>query len=227
MRPKLITISPYATADADAIAASQTPAAGGIQSLTLTASPVTLDYPRQVVFAFAASEVGRVFLVEGTAPNGGYRVEAVAGTAAAATTVQQFATVTSIKVDANTAGAVQVGTATAVNGDWLPVDWKQNDFNLTFSFSGITASTNGDFTLQYTLSRLHRTRDQKRAIASEWDLIYPTVNAFDHDTFADETDDGVGVITAPVTGIRWQSNAVFTGSNVTFELIQAEDKQVA
>lgn len=223
MRPKLITISPYATADADIIAASQTPAAGGIQSLSLIGGgTVTLDYPRQVVFAFAASEVGRTFLVEGTSPNGGYRVEAVAGTAAAASTVQQFATVTSIKVDDDTAGAVQVGTATAVDGDWIPVNWRAQQFNLTVAFTGITAATNADFTLQYTLSNIYRTRAEKQAIASPWDLIFPTVNAFDHDTFADETTDGVGVIISPVTGIRWQSNAVFTGGDVTMEIVQSE-----
>lgn len=221
MRPKKFTVEPYATTDADAVAASQTPAAGGVQSLSLVGGgPVTLDFPRQIHFTFASSEVARTFVVIGTSPKGGYRIEAVAGAASVAQTVQQFATVTEVKVDGDTAGAVQVGTNLAVDGDWYPVDWRSEDVSMLVAFTGITAATNADFTLQYTLSDLYWSRAEKNSHHSDFDLIYPSINDFDHDTFADETDDGVASFVMPVTAIRWQSNAVFTGNNIEIELLQ-------
>lgn len=98
------------TADADGIATSQTPAAGGEQALSLTADPVTLDVPRNVTVTSAGDETGRTFTVTGTDEYGEDMTEDITGAnAGVASGAKAFKTVSSVTVDANTAGAVTVG----------------------------------------------------------------------------------------------------------------------
>lgn len=74
MRPRILTISPYAAGDPNLVAASQTPAA--LVALTLTATPFVFDTPRTVLFTFvdlpvdaAIAEDGGVFTDETTEAN--------------------------------------------------------------------------------------------------------------------------------------------------------------
>ena len=161
MRPRVLNISPYAAADADAVATSQTPAAGGIQELTLdgafaSGGVATMDFRRQVVITSAADDSARVFLVEGTDEKGNFRSEAVAGAnAGAASTVQAFTTVTAVKVDDDTAGAVEVGTAAIISSNWLPLDYLRTDFQVALGISvgGATADLTVELTLSTMLAR--------------------------------------------------------------------------
>jgi hypothetical protein len=99
--------SPIA-ADADGLVASVTPAAGGVQSLTLLTE--TLDVPRNVTVTSAGDDSGRTFTVTGTDVYGKPVVEAITGAnAGAAAGAKAFATVTSITTDDDTAGAITAG----------------------------------------------------------------------------------------------------------------------
>lgn len=224
MRQNVLQIDPYAAADADLVAASQTPAAGGEQALTLISSVVTMDTPRQVVFTFAASEVGKSFLVTGTRRDGKQVVEAVAGTAASATTVNAFATVTEILIDQDSAGAIQVGTALIVSTSWLPLDYIVTDFQvaLVITIGGAT-----DVTVELTLTNLLSWRGNDplptvgHHVGSKFKRIYPVVNPIDHDTLVNVAADTSGNIAFPVTALRLVSNAVVVTNPVLMEVLQA------
>ncbi len=225
MRQNVLQIDPYAAADADLVAASQTPAAGGEQALTLISPVVTMDTPRQVVFTFAASEVGKSFLVTGTRRDGKQVVEAVAGTAASATTVKAFATVTEVLIDQDSAGAIEVGTATIVTTSWLPLDYIVTDFKvgLVITIGGATA----DLTVELTLSNLlswkgnFPTPPHSGDAGSKFGRINPIVNAIDHDTLVNVAADASGNIAFPVTALRLKSNVVVATEAVFMEVLQA------
>jgi hypothetical protein len=225
MRQNVLRIGPYAAADADLVAVSQTPAAGGEQALTLTSAVVTMDTPRQVVFTFAADESARRFLVSGTRVDGKQVVEAVAGTASTATTVNAFATVTEILIDGDSAGAIEAGTATIVSTSWLPLDYIIPDFKV-----GLVLSANGatmDMTVELTLTNLlsPRGNDPKPTrnswFGSKFDVIYPDVNPIDHDTMVNITVDSSGNIAFPTNALRLTSNAVISGGTPELEVLQS------
>lgn len=231
MRPNVISISPYATGDPDAVALSQTPAAGGIQSLTINGAfaaggVATMDAKRQVFFTFAADESARTFIVRGTDQKGNLRVEAVAGAAATATTVQGFSTVTQIQIDDDSAGAIEVGTATIVQSDWFPLDYIISNFKVGLSlvFGGALTP---NFDVQVTLSNLLSRRGNDPLptvghwLGSEFGLIYPTANPQDHDTLIAVVADSTGNLDFPVRAIRLQSNQVFTVNLVQMEIVQS------
>lgn len=231
MRPNVLSISPYAVADIDAVATAQTPAAGGIQALTIdgvfaSGGVATMDEHRQVVFTFAADESARTFIVRGTSRKGNLRVEAVAGAAALATTVQGFSTVTEILIDDDSAGAISVGTATIVQTDWFPLDYIISDFKVALGlvFSGALTPS---FDVQVTLSNLlsPRGNDPQPTVnswfGSEFGLIFPTANVQDHDTLVAVVADATGNLAFPVRAIRLQSNQVFTVDPVIMEIVQS------
>lgn len=229
MRPRVLTISPYAAADVDFVAVAQTPAAGGIQELTLTADPVVMDFRRQVVIASAANDSGRVFLVTGTDEKGNQKVEAVAGpNTGSVSTVQAFTTVTSVKVDDDTLGAITVGTGTVVSSNWLPLDYLVTDFQVALGLSvgGATADLTVELTLSNILDRRGNTPQPTVAhwFGSEFDLAFPEITVFDHDSLVNIAADATGNIAFPVRAIRLKSNAVLTVDDVQLEVIQASHR---
>lgn len=230
MRPRVLSIAPYAIADPDAIALSQTPAGGGIQSLTLngtlvTAGVATLDVPRQIAITSAADDSARTFVIRGAGPKGNEQIEAITGAAiGAAQTVQAFSTVTSIQVDDNTAGAVEAGTTTIVSTNWFPLDYLRDDIAITLNLllNGATANV----TVNFTTSRLGRQGDSPQPtvghhVGSIFKLFYPTLNIADHDTIAAVAADTVGNIAFPVTAIRLTSNTVPTGGTIELGVVQS------
>ena len=116
-RLQMIDIDPV-DVDTDGIAASQTPAAGGTQNLTLggalTSGGVYTSADggaRQLVITAAANDSARTFTVTGTDADGKAQTEAIAGpNATTAESTKYFLTVTQIAVDDDTAGAITVGT---------------------------------------------------------------------------------------------------------------------
>jgi len=56
MRPKILSISPYAAGDPNLVVTSERPVA--LTALTLTSSPLVFDVPRTVLFTFADGPVG-------------------------------------------------------------------------------------------------------------------------------------------------------------------------
>jgi hypothetical protein len=151
-------------------------------------------------------------------------VEAVAGTAALATTVQAFATVTEILIDQDSAGAIEVGTTTIVSTSWFPMDYIRNPVNVSMV---ITIGGATDVTVELTLSNLMSRRGNDplptvgHHVGSKFKLIYPVVNAIDHDTLVNIAANTSGNIAFPVTALRLTSNAVVVTDPVLLEVVQA------
>ena len=111
----------YITADSDAadvdgVCASQTPAAGGAQNLTINGAQAsggvaTFTAGRLITIASASDDSARTFTVTGTDVNGNTQTETIAGPATTVTGTLYFRTVTQVTVDADTAGAITVGMA--------------------------------------------------------------------------------------------------------------------
>ncbi len=232
MRPKIIRISPYATTNADAVAESQTPAAGGIQELALDGSflsggVLTMDEPRQVVITTAADETAIIFLIEGTDLKGNQILEAVTGVdTGTVSTVRAFNTVTSIKVSGDTTGVILAGTLAVVFSNWVPVSYISggNSFEVALAFDAGLAATTPDFTVEYTLSNILRwqgdDRDKKR-IMTDFDLSFPTHRFFPHSTMVNLAADATGNLDFPVRAVRLKSNGVFVTGGVTLQIIQS------
>lgn len=104
-------------ADADGVCQSQTPAAGGVQNLTINGAlssggVATFVAARFITITSAGADSGRTFTVTGTDVTGVAQTETITGPATATVTgTKYFRTVTQVSVDANTAGAITVGMA--------------------------------------------------------------------------------------------------------------------
>jgi hypothetical protein len=229
MRPRVLTISPYAAANDEAVAASQTPAAGGVQELTLTANPVVMDFRRQVEITSNGDDSDRRFLIEGTDEKGNFRQEVVTGpNTSTVSTVQAFTTVTSIKIDDDSTGAIESGTGSIVSSNWLPLDYMVADFDVAMAIA-VGAAT-ADLTVELTLSNIlaRRGNDPQPQVGSwlgsEFDLFFPEINIHDHDSMVNVTADVTGNLAFPVRAIRLKSNAVLTGDDVSLEVVQASPR---
>ena len=133
-RPKIKNIIPIS--DADGIAESQTPAAGGEQSLSL-AGALTVDgkfateTPHKIIITSAGDDTGRTFTVTGKGIGGQPQTVAYSGANAAATeSTEYWREVSSIIVDDNTASSVTVGTNGESSSPWIPVNYRSRDFGL-------------------------------------------------------------------------------------------------
>ena len=104
-------------ADADGVCQSQTPAAGGVQNLTINGAlasggVATFSAARLITITSAGADSGRTFTVTGTDVNGAAQTDTITGPATTTVTgTKYFRTVTQVSVDANTAGAITVGMA--------------------------------------------------------------------------------------------------------------------
>lgn len=228
MRPKIIRISPYAATDPNGISTSQTPAAGGNQELTITGvmasgGVATLDVARQVLLTFGSDDSARKFIVSGGDAKGNFMQEAIAGSATTSQTVRAFTTVTSILVDADTAGTVQAGTATVIMSNWVPVDKWKIDFQLSMLFDAAAATATVDCTVELTPSNILRQQGnaaEKPRILSEFDRTFPSHTVFNHSTMINMSTDSTGNLDFPVTAVRLKSNSVFITDTVSLEIIQ-------
>lgn len=139
MRPKVLTLAPTVAADPDGISTSQTPAGGGVQSLTITGAlasngTVTFDVPRRVIVTSAGNESSRTFTVTGTDRWGQTITEAITGlNIGAAQSKLDFATVTGITTDANTAGAITAGTDETLSTRWFVPNRYSTDFQIAMA----------------------------------------------------------------------------------------------
>lgn len=131
LTPVIINLGAPDTLDADGVCASQTPAAGDEQALTINGAlasggVATFDQPRNVVVTSAGNDSGRTFTVTGTDEYGQTVVEAITGAnAGAASGKKAFKTVTEVLTDDDTAGAVTVGSGDVLG---LPVMLPEKGF---------------------------------------------------------------------------------------------------
>jgi hypothetical protein len=149
MRQIVVTLGPLAAASANAICLSQTPLAGGallINGALATGGVATLDVARRVLITSAANDSARTFVVTGTDYFGNVISETVTpGPNPSVFTTLDFKTVTSITVDAATAGAITVGTNGVASSQPIPLDIHgRPDVSLQVAVTG---------TVNYTLSQ--------------------------------------------------------------------------
>ncbi len=134
MRPNVISISPYATSDGDALHVASTPAAGGVQELVLDGAFVVggvgvMDAAREVFINFGADYSARKIVIFGTDSKGNQIIEAVQGNNSGfELTERAFTTVTQILVDGDAPGNVELGTGASavVHTSWFPLDYLQD-----------------------------------------------------------------------------------------------------
>lgn len=135
-RLKTITLAPADPADTD-VCLGQTPAGGGVQNLAINglraaAGVATLDMPRRVQIKSNANDSARTFTLQGIDRYGRVIGETLKGpNAAAVVSLKDYAKVTLVQVDANTAGQIKVGTCQVLSSAWLPVD-RYNVMDLGF-----------------------------------------------------------------------------------------------
>jgi hypothetical protein len=126
MRQIVVTLGPLTAASANAICLSQTPLAAGsltINGALASGGAATLDVARRVLITSAANDSARSFVVTGTDYSGGVISETVTpGPNPSVFTNLDFKTVTSITVDAATAGAITVGTNGVASSQPIPLD---------------------------------------------------------------------------------------------------------
>lgn len=143
-RIKTITLSGV-TADDNGIVVSVTPAAGGEQALTIAGQP---PQPILIDIDCTGDETGRTFTIVGTDRFGEVISEAVTGASGGvAQSTKQFATITSITVDDDTAGAIIVGWAAVVYSAWFPLNTYPEQFDVT---ANIVVTGTVNFDLEYT-----------------------------------------------------------------------------
>lgn len=125
-RPMVIT-KQLVAASANNIAQSQTVGAGGgaltLNGTTVTGGVATLDTQRRIGITSAGNDSGITFTVKGTMDSGQAISETVTGAnIGVASTLQDFATVTSVAASGATAAAVTVGTTAVGSTPWLVPD---------------------------------------------------------------------------------------------------------
>ena len=145
MQPISVTVGPLTGANLQAVAAAQTPSGAG--ALTLTASPVVLDKPRQLVITSAGNDSSVIFTVTGTTYGGNNATENITGSnAGTATSALNYLTVSSIVTSAKPAAAVEVGTTTVAGSRWVRLDsWANNNVGIQVDVTGTVS-----YTVQYT-----------------------------------------------------------------------------
>ena len=208
MRPKIVTLTPQS--DADGICASQTPAAGGAQNLTIAGAlasggEVDLNHGHLITITSAGADSGRTFTVTGEDYRGDALTEAITGPAT--TTVvgtKYFKKVTQVSVDADTAGAITVGVNGASTSPLYMPETYVNPMNvgLMIILSGV---------LTYSVE--HTFDDVQVADLS-------TLSFLDHDDLTAKTASDDGNYAFPLRAFRLKITA-FTSGTAKFSSIQA------
>lgn len=149
MRPKQINMG-VLTDDDNGISVSQTPAAGGAQNLTITGAQATGGVAtttngtaQKFRITAVGNESGRTFTFTYVDADDRTQTGTVAGPNATTGDTAFFGkSVSVISVDADTAGAVEVGwvAATGAITQSMPVNRRQSPFNMSLVFE-LTAGT--------------------------------------------------------------------------------------
>ena len=212
MTPIIVTLTPQT--DRDGISVSQTPSAGGAQELTITGAlasggVATLNHGHRIDIYGGSNESGRTFTVTGTDFRGNTITEAITGpNATTASGSSYFKTVTSVSVDADTAGAVEVGVSGLSSSDWYILDQYKSPFNVSIA---VVVSDTATYTMQHTFDDLQVSTDLNTSIT--------TFNNDDVDLVAATTNQN-GNYAFPISASRIITTA-YTSGTVTLYLSQA------
>jgi hypothetical protein len=126
MQPMIVSVGPLATAAANNICLSQTPAGAGyliLNGALIVAGVAVLDTPRRILLTTNANETAKTFTVLGTNWAGNSITEVITGvTSSTVASVLDYATVISIYASAATAAAITFGTTTTAASPWVRFD---------------------------------------------------------------------------------------------------------
>jgi hypothetical protein len=126
MRPITATVGPLAAASATALRTAS--AIGGAGAVTLngalvTAGVATIPSPRRITFTSSGNDTGITFTIVGTDRAGNAISEVLTGASgAAATSVLDYKTVTSVTASGAAAGTVSIGTSAVAASAWIMMD---------------------------------------------------------------------------------------------------------
>lgn len=152
-----VRIEPVVLDDDDnGICESQTPAAGGVQSLSLDGALVTggvaVIAAAQIITAtWAGADVARTLTVTFVNVDGNTETGTIAGGSSTTTTSTFFAkSISSITIDDDTAGALEVGVVAADGSTSKSIvdNWKQSPFNMSLFVEEVVDG--GTISAQYT-----------------------------------------------------------------------------
>lgn len=219
MLPVFLDLDPADT-DADGICESQTPAASGVQSLTMNGALADLgtagefditDFSStgiagiRIGITSAGSDSGRTFTVTGRDDLGRDATEAITGAdVGTAESTTYWSYISGITTDDDTAGAITVGTVDEFLSKTIPLNWRATNFKVGFQID-ITGTI--DFTVQHTMSDI-----QDSSVTPAW---------FDHDDVADiNSIDTVDNYIIPVRAIRLQVNSFTDTAEIAFNVVQ-------
>jgi len=203
MKPKSKTYVVTAT-DADGIALSQTPLGAGALTLNgtlISGGVLTLSIGQHVSVTCAGSDAARTFTFTGTDNFGNALTEALAGSATSTTNgTKNFKTVTSVTVDAATAGAVTIGVLGVLETPWIPLDRDKNPFNYTYQVDVGTAT----FTVEATADSVQDS----------------SITPLPFTVQASGSSDVAAASTIPANAVRVKVTA-FTTGDIVFKVLQA------
>lgn len=149
MRTVQVSVGPLAAASAtDLRTAASISVAGGVtlNGALVSGGVATLDKPRRILFTSSGNDSGITFTVTGTTFAGNAASETVTGgNATTATTVLDYATVTSITASGASAGTVSIGTSGVAGSQWARLDMWTTGF--------VSIQTNVTGTVNYTIQQ--------------------------------------------------------------------------
>jgi hypothetical protein len=151
MRTIQVSVGPLAAASATALRTAASISVAGTVALNgalVSGGVATLDNPRRILFTSSGNDSGITFTVTGTTFAGNSASEVVTGgNATTATTVLDYATVTSIVASGASAGTVSIGTSGIAGSAWVRLDeWASNYTSIQTNVTGTV-----NYTIQQTL----------------------------------------------------------------------------
>ena len=151
MQPIVKTVGPLATASANSIALSQTPAGAGaltINGALASGGVATIAVPARITIASVSNDSGKTFIVVGTDHSGNSITETITGpNATSVTSVLTYRTVNSVTISAAAAGAITVGNSQSGSSPSIALDpWAFPQVAIQCSVTGTV-----NYTVQQTL----------------------------------------------------------------------------
>lgn len=199
----------FAAASANNIAASQSPltAALTLNGSTVSGGVAILDAARRVIVTSGGDDTGISFVIVGTNRNGNALTQTITGAnGAAATTTQDFKTVTSITPSGSVASTVTAGTSGVGSSQWYSADTFSNPFNLGI---GVVVTGTINFTVEYTYDNVN----------SPYTATFPTV--FSITALASKSANTDSSLTIPVAAVRLTQNSFTSPGTAKMIIIPA------
>lgn len=205
-----------AAPDDDGVAQSQTPAAGGVQSLTLNGAlqSTGFDVARRIAITSTGNDSGRTFTVTGLARDGLTSIsETITGAnAGSAYSVYDYKSIASVTVDANTANAVKVGTCDRASTDWIPLDRIQNPFSASISCN-LSSGASLTYTAEYTTYDFFKASwDRETNYNVRYAIPNPSAHIFAMEELTSKITSLVSNFIVPVVAVRLTLNAFTSGT---------------